>query len=131
MDPQQKKTKNKKRMAGAATSRPILVLTSVRTPALGQYVTDPLQSNRIPRKSPRRTGREQRGEAHVLFGFFQLLGSTQELWPQSSQYIQSTQHRVKGGPGTSLAVLWLRLCASITGGGGSISGHGTKIPHAA
>ena len=32
---------------------------------------------------------------------------------------------------TSLAVQWLRLCASTAGGAGSIPGRGTKIPHAA
>ena len=32
--------------------------------------------------------------------------------------------------GTSLAVQWLRLCASTAGGVGSIPGWGTKIPHA-
>ena len=32
--------------------------------------------------------------------------------------------------GTSLAVQWLRLCASTAGGVGSIPGQGTKIPHA-
>ena len=32
--------------------------------------------------------------------------------------------------GTSLAVQWLRLCASTAGGMGSIPGQGTKIPHA-
>ena len=32
--------------------------------------------------------------------------------------------------GISLAVQWLRLCNSITGGVGSISGQRTKIPHA-
>ena len=31
---------------------------------------------------------------------------------------------------TSLAVKWLRLWASTTGGTGSIPGQGTKIPHA-
>ena len=31
---------------------------------------------------------------------------------------------------TSLAVLWLRLCASTAGGTGLIPGQGTKIPHA-
>ena len=30
----------------------------------------------------------------------------------------------------SLAVQWLRLCASSAGGAGSIPGRGTKIPHA-
>ena len=38
---------------------------------------------------------------------------------------------VKGQPGTSLAVQWLRLHASNAGGTGSIPGQGTKIPHAA
>ena len=33
--------------------------------------------------------------------------------------------------GTSLAVQWLRFCASNAGGMGSIPGGGTKIPHAA
>ena len=33
--------------------------------------------------------------------------------------------------GTSLAVQWLRLCASTTGGTGLIPGQGTKIPRAA
>ena len=32
--------------------------------------------------------------------------------------------------GTSLAVQWLRLCTSTAGDTGSISGQGTKIPHA-
>ena len=35
-----------------------------------------------------------------------------------------------GTPGTSLAVQWLGLCASVAGGMGSIPGQGTKIPHA-
>lgn len=91
-------THSKKRTVGAATSRPILVLTSVCMPALGQHVTDQLQSNRIPSTTPSWTGWEQRGKARVLFWVFQILGSTKELWPQSSQYIESTQHRVKGGP---------------------------------
>ena len=33
-------------------------------------------------------------------------------------------------PGTSLVVQWFRLCASNAGGGGSIPGLGTRIPHA-
>ena len=33
--------------------------------------------------------------------------------------------------GTSLVVQWLRLCASNSGGTGSIPGQGTKSPHAA
>ena len=33
-------------------------------------------------------------------------------------------------PGTSLAVQWLRLCASTAGGVGSFPRPGTKIPHA-
>ena len=32
--------------------------------------------------------------------------------------------------GTSLVVQWLRLCASIAWGAGSIPDQGTKIPHA-
>ena len=32
--------------------------------------------------------------------------------------------------GTSLAVQWLRLCASTARGTGSITGQGTKISHA-
>ena len=36
----------------------------------------------------------------------------------------------QGTMGTSLAVQWLRLCASSAGGMGSIPGQGTKIPHA-
>ena len=40
-------------------------------------------------------------------------------------------HGFKGkGRGTSLAVQWLRLCISTAGDTGSISGWGTKIPHA-
>ena len=35
-----------------------------------------------------------------------------------------------GGLRTSLAVQWLRLCASNTGGVGLIPGLGTKMPHA-
>ena len=34
------------------------------------------------------------------------------------------------GQRTSLVVQWLRLCAPIAGGPGSIPGQGTKIPHA-
>ena len=34
-----------------------------------------------------------------------------------------------GCPGTSLAIQWLRLCASNVGGVGLIPGLGTKIPH--
>ena len=32
--------------------------------------------------------------------------------------------------GTSVAVQWLEICASIAGGTGSILARGTKIPHA-
>ena len=32
--------------------------------------------------------------------------------------------------GTSLAIQWLRPCASTAGGMGSIADQGTKIPHA-
>ena len=32
--------------------------------------------------------------------------------------------------GTSLVVQWLRLCAASAGGTGSVTGWGTKIPHA-
>ena len=35
-----------------------------------------------------------------------------------------------GGLRTSLAVQWVRLCASNTGDVGLISGQGTKMPHA-
>ena len=35
-----------------------------------------------------------------------------------------------GYAGTSLAVQWLRLCASTVAGMGSIPGQGTKIPRA-
>ena len=34
-----------------------------------------------------------------------------------------------GWGGTSLAIQWLRLCASTAGGEGSIPGRGTKILH--
>ena len=34
------------------------------------------------------------------------------------------------GIGTSLAIQWLRLCASTAGSEGSIPGRGTKILHA-
>ena len=37
----------------------------------------------------------------------------------------------EGRAGTSLAVQWLRLCASTAGSTGLIPGWGTKIPHAA
>ena len=36
---------------------------------------------------------------------------------------------LKAPPGTSLAVQWLRLCASTTGDTGLIPCQGTKIPH--
>ena len=38
---------------------------------------------------------------------------------------------IKFPRGTSLVVQWLRFCASIVGGVGSILGWGTKIPRAA
>ena len=40
------------------------------------------------------------------------------------------QKSFKGLSGTSLAVQWLRLCASTAGGTGSIPGWRTKILHA-
>ena len=43
-----------------------------------------------------------------------------------------TELRVKRRTsGSSLAVQWVRLCASTAGGEGSIPGWGTMIPHAA
>ena len=55
----------------------------------------------------------------------QLLAMTSGVkWaPDSSLYNQENG-------GTSLVDQWLRLCASVTGGTGSIPGQGTKIPHA-
>ena len=41
------------------------------------------------------------------------------------------QQRKLKNQGTSLAVQWLRFCASTAGGVDSIPGQGTKIPHAA
>ena len=41
---------------------------------------------------------------------------------------ESNKRNLKG---TSLAVQWLRLRTSTTGGTGLIPGQGTKIPHAA
>ena len=38
-------------------------------------------------------------------------------------------HKIYVDTGTSLAVEWLSLCASNTGGKGLIPGQGTKIPH--
>ena len=38
---------------------------------------------------------------------------------------------VRTGPGTSLAVQWIRLCTSTAGSVGLIPGQGIKIPHAA
>lgn len=115
-------TPSKKRTVGAATSRPILVLTSVCTPALGQYVTDQLLSNQIPSTTLAGLDESEERQWCLILGFPDTWKPTKELWPQSSQYIESTQHRVKGGHRTSLAVLWLRLCASrITGGTGSIT----------
>ena len=37
---------------------------------------------------------------------------------------------IKALNGTSLAIQWLRLCASTAGGTGLIPGQGTKIPYA-
>ena len=46
--------------------------------------------------------------------------------------LDSGQTTYKSGTvGTSLAVQWLRLQASDAGGGGSIPGGGTNIPHTA
>ena len=47
------------------------------------------------------------------------------------QTIHSFIHSTNIYCGTSLAVQWLRLCASNAGGMGSIPSQGTKIPHAA
>ena len=47
-----------------------------------------------------------------------------------TQYCKSTILQKKIKTGTSVAVQWLRLCASTAGGMGSIPGRGTKIPHA-
>ena len=41
-----------------------------------------------------------------------------------------TDLNIKANTGTSLAVQWLRLHASIAGGMGLIPGQGTKIPRA-
>ena len=54
--------------------------------------------------------------------------------PVRYSYINNmrTDLRVKRRPsGNSLAVQWVRLCASTAGAGGSIPGWGTMITHAA
>ena len=43
---------------------------------------------------------------------------------------ESHHSLIISGVGTSLLVQWLGLCASNLGGLGSITSHGTKIPHA-
>ena len=43
---------------------------------------------------------------------------------------ESHHSLIISGVGTSLLVQWLGLCASNSGGLGSITSHGTKIPHA-
>ena len=55
------------------------------------------------------------------------------LFPDTVQVSQSVLMTVssKFPKGTSLAVQWLRLCASTAGGTGSIPGQGTKILHPA
>ena len=47
-----------------------------------------------------------------------------------SGYPQRNLKSIYKNLGTSLAVQWLRLCASNAGGAGSIPGRGTRIPHA-
>ena len=53
------------------------------------------------------------------------------LWNVCSAHCSHSGSHFQGHRlGTSLAVQWLRLCASSAGGVGSIPGQGTKIPHA-
>ena len=47
------------------------------------------------------------------------------------EYDSTKDVKYRMGIGTSLAVQWLRLCASNEGSAGSIPGWGTKIPHTA
>ena len=54
----------------------------------------------------------------------------QQWWLSSSVKIVLFFFKNHDKIGTSLAVQWLRLCASTAGGTGSIPGRGTKIPHA-
>ena len=49
----------------------------------------------------------------------------------SSRSNNNYQNQNQTKPGTSLAVQWIRLCATIAGGTGLIPGWGTKILHAA
>ena len=50
--------------------------------------------------------------------------------PAPAGWMQNVQIK-RWQQGTSLAVQWLRRCASTAGGTGSIPGWGTKIPHTA
>ena len=52
-------------------------------------------------------------------------------WPKLTFVFLLFPRALKSGPGTSLAVQWLRLYASNAGDAGSIPGWGAKIPHAA
>ena len=52
-----------------------------------------------------------------------------EAWTISGSEEENSLHIKKSQEGTSRVVQWLRLCASIAGGTGSIPGRGTKIPH--
>ena len=64
---------------------------------------------------------------------FQVNAMERILFPQNSyvEVISSSTSEYNCIWGTSLAVQWLRLCASTAVGAGSIPGQGTKSPHAA
>ena len=68
--------------------------------------------------------------ARAVRGPSVLTGPPQMRWLQLAA-LGGLIWLTRGGRGTSLAVRWLRLCASTAGGTGSIPGRGTKIPHAA
>ena len=66
----------------------------------------------------------------LYFGrFFLRFGGL--IWQIQKGVMEGKPQKVWIYRGTSLAVQWLRLCASTAGGAGSIPGQGTTIPHAA
>ena len=76
---------------------------------------------------PERVVLNQKGACHPSFD----KETIRNLFLPGVFWLQVTEHPPqKGSHRASLAIQWLRLCASSAGGTGSIPGRGTRIPHA-